>query len=81
MKGRSDGEDTLVSGIQEFFVDIRNEFVLEGDVRRVTQECRGPTHLGKAKELIVNRADRLLDCLFEIPPDTHDLSDTLHATA
>jgi hypothetical protein len=81
MEGGSDGKDTLVSGIQELFVDICNEIVLQGDIRRVARECRRLTHLCKAKELIVDRTDCFLNCLFEIPSNTHDLSHTLHATA
>lgn len=45
MEGGSDGKNTLVSGIQELFVDIRNEIVLQGDIRRVARECRRLTHL------------------------------------
>jgi hypothetical protein len=33
----------------------------------------------KARKLIVDSPDRLLNCLLEIPTDAHDLADTLHA--
>ena len=44
----------------------------------VQHSCRG-IYLSKSGELIVNRANRLLDRFLECSTDTHDLTNTLHA--
>ena len=49
VKGRSDGKYTLVGGIQELFVNIRNVIVLQGNVRHVTMNVDGEPTFAKPR--------------------------------
>jgi len=77
-----DSEDTLVSGVLQLLVNILDKVVLDHMLNQKggLNVCHS-THLGKAIEPIVNRADSLLECLLESPSNGHDLADRLHAAA
>lgn len=76
------GEDTLVRGIDQFLVNIFHVLVLKCPVISYTPKRREPVaYLSEPSELIVNRSNCLLDRLLKRSPDTHDFTNTLHATA
>ena len=80
-RGR-DGEDALVSRVDELFVDILDEVVLRRHVQRgYSGDKTVATNLGESRELVVDRTDRLLNGLLERAANAHDFTDGLHATA
>ena len=58
-------------------ISSTKSFFAGGSAKVISEPLRG--YLCKPSELVIDRTNRLLNRFLKRPPDTHDLTDTLHA--
>ena len=82
-EGSVDSENTLVSRIREFIINIVSDVVLKIDSELIEIELVHvkKTYLGKSRELVVYGPDCFLDGFFERATNSHNFPNTLHAAA
>ena len=78
-----DSENTLVSRIREFVINIISDVVLKIDSELIEIELVHvkKIYLRKSRELVVYGPDCFLDGFFERATNSHNFTDTLHAAA
>lgn len=74
-------EDALIRRIDQLLIDVFDVFILQCFQAPPKNIIHTTTHLGKPKELIINRPNGLLNCFLKCPSNTHYFTDALHATA
>ena len=82
-EGSVNSENTLVSRIREFVINIVSDVVLKINNVLIGNESVHikKTYLGKSRELVVYGPDCFLDSFFERATNSHNFTDALHAAA